>query len=150
MPNNNNANLFALVDDKESPVRRIPLTAELSAELAQLFAAQQNALLDGKQAIDFTGSYNVDHGEIFTIAAYPLPPAIGQAISNPLTNSRVLNLKNETHRIKALFSGTWTVAREVVHGAGKCCERYRRIKVQLQKARLLAHAPVGRPRTRLP
>jgi len=115
MPNNNNANLFALVDDKESPVRRIPLTAELSAELAQLFAAQQNALLDGKQAIDFTGSYNVDHGEIFTIAAYPLPPAIGQAISNPLTNSRVLNLKNETHRIKALFSGTWTVASKVVN-----------------------------------
>ena len=111
MPNNNNANLFALVDDEESPVRRIPLTAELSAELAQLFAAQQNALLDGKQAIDFTGSYNVDHGEIFTIAAYPLPPAIGQTINNPLTNSRVLNLKNETHRIKALFSGTWTVAR---------------------------------------
>ncbi|MFZ1713619.1 MAG: Kiwa anti-phage protein KwaB-like domain-containing protein [Nitrosomonas sp.] len=115
MPNNNNANLFALVDDEESPVRRIPLTAELSAELSQLFAEQKNALLDGKQAFDFTGSYNVDHGEIFTIAAYPLPQAIGQAISNPLTNSRVLNLKNETHRIKALFSGTWTVASKVVN-----------------------------------
>jgi hypothetical protein len=115
MPNNNNANLFALVDDEESPVRRIPLTAGLSAELSQLFAEQQNALLSGKQTIDFTGSYNVDHGEIFTIAAYPLPQAIGQAISNPLTNSRVLNLKNETHRIKALFSGTWTVTNKVVN-----------------------------------
>ena len=119
MPNDNNANnvnnLFALVDDDEVPVRRIPLTADLSAELTLLFAEQQSALLGGKQTIDFTGSYNVDHSEIFTIAAYPLPPAIGQAISNPLTNSRVLNLKNETHRIKALFSGTWTVASKVVN-----------------------------------
>jgi len=111
---NNSANLFALVDDEQASVRRIPLTAELSTDLAQLFAGQQDALLADKQAVDFTGSYNVDHGEIFTIADYPLPVAIGQAICNPLI-CQMLNLNNETHRIKALFSGTWTAANRMVN-----------------------------------
>lgn len=105
MPNKK-INLFALVDDEQTPVRRIPLTADLSAELALLFAEQQGALLDGKEFVEFTGSYSVDHGEIFTISDYPLPRVIGDVISNPLT-CKMLNLKTETHRIKALFSGTW-------------------------------------------
>lgn len=115
MPDNNNpTNLFALVDDDDAPIRRIPLTAALNTELAQLFAEQQAALLGDKQAIAFTGSYNVDEGEIFTLADYPLPPAIGLAIGNPLT-CQVLNLSTETHRIKALFSGTWTAANKTVN-----------------------------------
>ena len=115
MPNNNNpTNLFALVEDDDAPIRRIPLTAALNTELAQLFAEQQAALLGDKQAIAFTGSYNVDEGEIFTIADYPLPPAIGQAIGNPLT-CPVLNLDTETHRIKALFSGNWSAAAKTVN-----------------------------------
>jgi len=110
MPNNNNPiNLFALVDDDDAPTRRIPLTAELNTELSQLFADQQAALVGEKQPIAFTGSYNVDEGEIFTLADYPMPPAISQAIGNPLT-CPVLNLTTETHRIKALFSGTWSAA----------------------------------------
>lgn len=127
MPNNNNtSNLFALVDDEDAPIRRIPLTAALNIELAQLFAEQQAALLGDRQPIAFTGSYNVDEGEIFTIADYPLPPAIGQAIGNPLT-CPVLNLNTETHRIKALFSGTWTAANKTVNfqvfDAGKLLKR---------------------------
>ncbi|NTV35377.1 MAG: DUF4868 domain-containing protein [Anaerolineaceae bacterium] len=120
MPNNNrinlnqSMNLFALVEDDDTPIRRIPLTAALNAELAQLFASQQAALLGEKQPIAFTGSYNVDEGEIFTIADYPLLPAIGQTISNPLT-CQMLNLNTETHRIKALFSGYWTASSKVVN-----------------------------------
>lgn len=115
MPNNNNtSNLFALVDDEDTPIRRIPLTAALNTELAKLFAEQQTALLGDRQPIAFTGSYNVDVGEIFTIADYPLPPAIGQAIGNPLI-CPVLNLNAETHRIKALFSGTWSAANKTVN-----------------------------------
>lgn len=115
MPNNNTqSNLFALVDDDNVPIRRIPLTAALNTELAQLFAEQQAALLGDKQAIAFTGSYNVDEGEIFAIGNYPLPLAIGQAVGNPLT-CPVLNLNTETHRIKALFSGNWTAANKAVN-----------------------------------
>ena len=127
MPNNNNhTNLFALVDDDDAPIRRIPLTAALNNELAQLFAEQQAALLGDRQPIAFTGSYNVDEGEIFTIDDYTLPPAIGQAIGNPLT-CPVLDLKTETHRIKALFSGTWTTNNKAVNfqvfDAGKLLKR---------------------------
>lgn len=114
MKNNNNANLFALVDDDDSPIRRIPLTAELSAELAQLFDNQKGSMLEDRQIIPFTGSYNVDVGEVFSITDYPMPEAIGQAISNPLT-CQVLNLNQETHRIKALFSGRWTGANKIVN-----------------------------------
>lgn len=124
--NNNSSNLFALVNDEDAPIRRIPMTAALNTELAQLFAEQQAALLGGRQPIAFTGSYNVDEGEIFTIADYPLPSAIGQAIGNPLT-CPVLNLNTETHRIKALFSGTWTPANKTVNfqvfDAGKLLKR---------------------------
>lgn len=127
MPNNNNiSNLFALVDDDDAPIRRIPLTAALNTELAQLFTEQQTAFLGDKQSITFTGSYNVDAGEIFTLADYPLPPVIGQAISNPLT-CPALNLNTETHRIKALFSGNWTDANKTVNfqvfDAGKLLKR---------------------------
>lgn len=115
MPNNNyTSNLFALVDDEDAPIRRISMTAVLNTELAQLFAEQQAALLGDRQPIAFTGSYNVDEGEIFTIADYPLPLAIGQAIGNPLT-CPVLNLNTEKRRIKALFSGIWTAANNTVN-----------------------------------
>jgi len=114
MPNNNNANLFALVDDEQTPVRRIPLTADLGGELTQLFAGQQSILLEGKQAIEFTGSYNVDSGEIFTIDGYPIPEAISKALSNPLS-CQILNLNDETHRIKALFTGVWNDATKTVN-----------------------------------
>ena len=123
---NNQPNLFALVDDDDVPIRRIPLTAALNDELAHFFADQQAALLGDKQAIAFTGSYNVDEGEIFTINDYPLPPAISQAIGNPLT-CPMLNLAIEPHRIKALFSGTWSAAKKTVNfqvfDAGKLLKR---------------------------
>ncbi|MCR9184231.1 MAG: DUF4868 domain-containing protein [Halieaceae bacterium] len=127
MPNNNTpANLFALVDNDDASIRRIPLTAALNTELAQLFTEQQTALLGDKQAMSFTGSYNVDEGEIFTIAEYPLPPVIGHAISNPLT-CQVLDLNTETQRIKALFSGIWSAANKAVNfqvfDAGKLLKR---------------------------
>ena len=117
MPDNNNnqaANLFAIVDDTDTPVRRIPLTNTLSTELARLFEEQQQSLLSDKQTIEFTGSYNVDGGEIFTISNYPLPEAISQALCNPLT-CQMLNLNTETHRIKSLFSGQWSTANQVVN-----------------------------------
>jgi len=108
-----NINLFALVDDEQAPIRRIPLTADLGAELTQFFTQQQSVFLDNKQQIPFSGSYNVDGGEIFTIAEYPLPDAIGSALSNPLP-CQMLNLNNETHRIKALFTGIWSNANKTV------------------------------------
>lgn len=103
---NNSAGLFALMDDTQQPVRRVPLTAELKQELATMFAEQQTAFLGDKTEITFTGSYNVDPGEIFIIADYPLPDHIRDAIANPLT-CQMLDLNAETHKIKALFSGVW-------------------------------------------
>jgi len=109
MPNNNNAitNLFALLDDEQTPIRRIPLTNDFQQELGTFFSEQQQAFITDQQTIAFTGSYNVDSGEIFQIEDYPLPESISNALSNPLNNP-VLDLNTETHRIKALFTGNWT------------------------------------------
>ncbi len=109
-----NINLFALVEDEQAPIRRIPLTADLGTELAQFFARQQSDFLDNKQRIEFSGSYNVDSGEIFTITDYPLPEFIGNALSNPLPY-QMLNLSEETHRIKALFTGNWSNTNKTVN-----------------------------------
>lgn len=103
MPNN----LFALTDIPNTPVRRIPLTDQLSTELTTLFSDQEDEFLNGHEEVDFTGSYNVDQGEIFAIDEYPLPEAVPTALSNPLT-CNMLNLKQESCRIRALFSGVWT------------------------------------------
>ncbi len=109
-----NVNLFALVEDQQAPIRRIPLTAGLGAELTQFFASQQSDFLSNKAEITFSGSYNVDSGEIFTIAEYPLPDAIGDALGNPLP-CQMLDLNNETHRIKALFTGNWSDTNKVIN-----------------------------------
>lgn len=106
MANNDTTNLFALLDDAEAPIRRIPLTNDLSISIKDMFSHQLATLIENKQNIEFTGSYNVDLGEIFTIADYPLPENIPAALSNPLA-CPVLNLTEETHQIKSLFTGVW-------------------------------------------
>ncbi len=112
MPDNNQnnhtiTNLFALLDDEQTPIRRIPLTQDFQQALGGFFADQRQAFVADKQTIAFTGSYTVDAGELFQIEDYPLPDFIANALSNPLNNP-ILDLKTETHRIKALFTGSWT------------------------------------------
>jgi hypothetical protein len=83
------------------------LTNQFQQELGTFFSEQRQAFITDRQIIAFTGSYNVDSGEIFQIEDYPLPESISNALSNPLNNP-VLDLNTETHRIKALFTGNWT------------------------------------------
>lgn len=109
-----NINLFALVDDDQMPVRWIPLTADLAAELNEFFAKQQSEFLAEKQQIEFSEGYNTDGSEIFTIAEYPLPEFISSVLSNPLPIQK-LNLIEESHRVKALFTGTWKSGVKVVN-----------------------------------
>lgn len=118
MPGNNQnnnviTNLFALLDDEQTPVRHTPLTNDFQQELGTFFSDQQQALIADRQAIAFTGSYNVDPSEIFQIEDYPLPEVISNALSNSLNNP-ILDLNTETHRIKALFTGNWTEQEKAV------------------------------------
>jgi len=105
MPNET-SNIFAIVDDEQTPIRRIPLTGNLQSQIKSFFDAQTETFITDKQEIEFTGSYNVDIGELFFVPDFPIPENFSAAIQNPLNNP-VLNLNQETHRIKALFSGVW-------------------------------------------
>lgn len=100
-------NLFALVNDKDDPVRRIPLSRDLQSEITDFLSEQIRNFHTGQHEIDFSGSYNADEGEIFRIREYPLDNNIVDAIENPLERD-VLNLREIKHRIVALFTGSWS------------------------------------------
>jgi hypothetical protein len=106
MPNNT-VNIFAIVDDEQTPIRRIPLTGNLQLQVRQFFDAQKAEFIADRKELEFTGSYNVDTDEIFSIKDYQIPEKISSSLQNPL-NSPILILKNETHRIKTIFTGLWT------------------------------------------
>ncbi len=112
MPNNI-SNLFVILDDEQTPIRRIPLTEAFRQELGEFFALQQQDFTTDKQEIEFAGSYNVGIGEVFTIENYPISNVITTALANPLNNP-ILDLTEETHRIKALFTGCWSAQEQRV------------------------------------
>jgi hypothetical protein len=100
-------NLFALVADENNPIRRIPLSGNLQSEITDFLMGQIESFHTDQQKVDFSGSYNADEGEVFRIQDYPLDKKIIGAVENPL-NLDILNLRKETHRIIALFTGIWS------------------------------------------
>jgi hypothetical protein len=100
-------NLFALVNEKDNPVRRIPLSRELQSEITDFLSEQIINFHNDQSKIDFSGTYNADEGEIFRIQKYPLDKNIIGAIENPLERN-ILNLREEKHRIVGLFTGKWS------------------------------------------
>ncbi len=56
MANSNISNLFAILDDEQTPIRRIPLTEEFRQELGEFFTQQQQNFITDKQRIEYTGS----------------------------------------------------------------------------------------------
>lgn len=60
MTNNDNVtNLFVLVGDDDATIRRIPLTAVLNNELAQLFTEQQCAFMAAQ--LSFPHDFAIKH-----------------------------------------------------------------------------------------
>lgn len=100
-------NLFALVTDKEKPVRRIPLSGGLQSEITAFLAAQKKSFYTKEHKVDFSGSYNADEGEVFRIKDFPLDEKISTAIQNPL-GLEILDLRHEKSSIVALFTGKWS------------------------------------------
>ncbi len=98
-------NLFAILDDSDSSISRIPLTGALQKEIPLLFNEQKQSFVYNKQERDFCGSYKVDSDELFIIKNYPIDIAISEAIQNPLVLP-ILDLTNQVS-LKAIFTGSW-------------------------------------------
>lgn len=65
--NHNNhtiTNLFALLDDEQTPIRRIPLTQDFQQALGGFFADQRQAFVADKQTIAFTGSWTEQEQQV--------------------------------------------------------------------------------------
>ncbi len=99
-------NILAIVDDVNSPIRRIPLTGSIQNEVSEFFLRQKENFSVDKEKVDFTGSYNVDIGEVFRISDYSIKEELTNPLQNPLSYD-ILNLREESLRIMALLAGEW-------------------------------------------
>ncbi len=99
-------NILAIVDDANSPIRRIPLTGSIQNEVSEFFLRQKENFCVDKEKVDFTGSYNVDIGEVFQISDYSIEEELTNPLQNPLSCD-ILNLREESLRIMALLAGEW-------------------------------------------
>ena len=99
-------NIFAMVDDADSPIRRIPVTGLLQNEISTFFEGQKDRFCSERDKVDFTGSYNVAEGEIFRISDYPIREDLINSLRNPLNCDR-LDLGEDCPQVKALFAGEW-------------------------------------------
>lgn len=99
-------NILAIVDDANSPIRRIPLTGSIQNEVSEFFLRQKENFCVDKEKVDFTGSYNVDIGEVFRISDYSIEEELTNPLQNPLSYD-ILNLREESLRIMALLAGEW-------------------------------------------
>ena len=106
-------NLFALLADDESAVRRIPLSRDLQSEISDYILAQKIEFFSDQRKVEFNGSYHADEDEIFSIRGYPLDRALIEALENPL-GLDILDLNSEARHIVALFAGTWTRANRFI------------------------------------
>jgi hypothetical protein len=100
-------NLFVLVDDKDSPVRRIPLTRGLQSQVTKYLSPQINTFPEGREKVGFSGQYTADETQIFCIEGYKLDASIMDIIEHPL-KCEILDLRKLKHRIVAIFTGKCT------------------------------------------
>ncbi|MGD8499575.1 MAG: DUF4868 domain-containing protein [Phycisphaerales bacterium] len=100
-------NLFAMLEGQEDAVRRIPLSGDLQDEITEFIQEQKSSFHTDQSKVHFSGTYNAEVGEIFTITDYPLRKEVIEAVQNPL-NFDILNLREQTRRIVALCAGKWT------------------------------------------
>ena len=99
-------NLFALTNDPERRILRIPLSRDVQAEVSALFE-RQDADFTGtaQEEIPFDGKYKPDSGECLIISDYSDIDGLHEAIANPLDYLEINPSEAEFSNIKALFSG---------------------------------------------
>ncbi len=100
-------NIFAIVDDEASTIRRIPVTGSLQDEIDNFFGGQKDSFCSERDKVDFTGSYNVADGEIFRISDYPIKEDLINSLRSPLNCDRLNLGEPNCPRAKALFAGEW-------------------------------------------
>ena len=100
-------NIFAMVDDANSPIRRIPVTRTLQNQISTFFRGQKESFSSGRDKVDFTGSYNVEDLEIFRISNYPIKQDLINSLRSPLNYDRLNLGEPNCPQVKALFAGEW-------------------------------------------
>src|SRR4051794_21640748 len=105
-------NLFALVDDPDDPVRRLPLAQPLQVSVNKIFQDQFSSLFAGSpEEVPFDVRLNPDESEIFFISGFDPPPKVWEAIRNPAVLERIDVNEDSLEKTKGLFVGDYASRR---------------------------------------
>lgn len=99
-------NLFALTKIAGSPILRLPLTAELQADIDTIFQQQLAAFeADIAETIPFDGRYVPDENELLSIDRFSEGDELVAAVANPLATESFDPAVHSLSAVKALFVG---------------------------------------------
>jgi hypothetical protein len=99
-------NLFALTNNAQRRILRLPLSRDVQQEITDMFNHQE-AMFNSiaQQEFVFDGKYKPDEGECLTIVDYDDIDCLHGAIANPLSILEIVPDPAEYTNIKALFTG---------------------------------------------
>jgi Domain of unknown function (DUF4868) len=99
-------NLFAIMDERSSPIRRIPLTQPLQTEIRRVFESQRADLFaEDPEEIEFEPGFRPEQGQLVYIPDFLPQIAISDALRNPLAALPIVVNENQLEKIKGLFTG---------------------------------------------
>ena len=99
-------NLFALLDDSETPILRLPLTRDLQNTVGNTFQGQLGELFANEpDEVPFDASLNPDESEIAYISGFEPPAIIWEAIRNPTRLDSYEASQETLEKTKGFFTG---------------------------------------------
>lgn len=99
-------NLFALMDVAGPRLIRFPLSADLSVEIAAVFAQQHDNFFRGVDTIvPFDGRYTPEEGELLEISDFADVDGLLAAVANPLSIDQYDPNMHSLDLVRAIFAG---------------------------------------------
>src|SRR4051794_4814939 len=99
-------NLFAITSIPGSRVVRLPMNAEVQAEVDAEFRRQEGAFGSGiAEEIEFDGRFTPQEGELLKISNFDDVDGLADAIRTPLAVEQFEPNRHSMTNVKAVFSG---------------------------------------------
>jgi hypothetical protein len=99
-------NLFALLDDPDTPILRLPLTRDLQVAVGDTFRAQlEDLFANDPDEVQFDARLTPDESEIAFISGFEPPVEVWEAIKNPTKLDSFEASQEAIEKTKGLFIG---------------------------------------------
>ena len=100
--------LFIVLEKEDGPgqqIARVEMPRATQRQVGRLFAEAEERLTEGRELVEFNGSYKPDADELLFIRGFTLDSAITDAIQSPLSVPAFAPDPKQPPVIKALFMG---------------------------------------------